>query len=79
MDDLPMGTLVNRDVTSKLTNSSLPTVTSLIVSAKCLEFKTCELVLPARGEMMKAMYLESWYEGARDKGPKWDRLLMDLR
>ena len=57
----PMGTLVNSGFTSKLTYySSLPMVTTLIVSAKCLEFKTCKLILPASGEMMDAMYLESW-------------------
>ena len=40
---------MNNDVASKLTSdSSLPMETSLIVSAKCLEFRTCELVLTAR-------------------------------
>ena len=36
---------------------------SLIVSAKCMEFRTRELVFPTRGEMMETMYFESWYEG----------------
>ena len=59
-----MGTLVKSEDTSKLTNSSSSlTVMSLNVSAKCFEFKTWKLVFPARGEMMEAMYLESWYEG----------------
>ena len=44
----PMDTLVNNDVTSKL-------LTSLIVSAKCLEFK---LVLPAKGEMIEDIILK---------------------
>ena len=55
----PMGTLVKSEDTSKLTNSSFSlTVMSLIVSVKCLEFKTWEIVFPARGEMTEAMYLE---------------------
>ena len=31
---------------------------------KCLEFRTSELVFPARGEITDAMYLESLHEGA---------------
>ena len=54
-----MGTLVKSEDMSKLTNSSSsPTVMSLMISAKCLEFKTRELVFQGRGEMMEAMYLE---------------------
>ena len=41
-------------------------VTSLIVSAKCLDFKTCELVLPSKGEIIEAMYLEKLVRGGSD-------------
>ena len=60
-----MGTLVNSEVTSELTRaSSASTRTSSIIPTKCLEFKTCELVFPANGEITDAIYLESLYEGA---------------
>ena len=59
LDDLHFFTnvlLVKSEDMSKLTNSSSsPTVVSLIVSVKCLEFKMWELVFPVRGEMMKAL------------------------
>ena len=59
-----MGTLVNSEVTSKLTRaSSASTHTSFIMPTKCLKFKTCELVFPANGEITDAIYLESLYEG----------------
>ena len=61
----PMGTLVNSEDTSKLTTAHrlLRQYSSfLIVSAKCLEFKTWELVSPTRGEMTEAMYLKSLLE-----------------
>ena len=54
----PVGTLVKSEDTSKLTNdSSGLIVMSLIVSAKCLEFRTCELVLPAKGEIICGGYV----------------------
>ena len=60
-----VGTLVNSEVTSKLTRaSSASTRSSFTTPVKCLEFRTCEVVLPARGEITDAMYLESLYEGA---------------
>ena len=63
-----VGTLVNSEVTSKLTRaSSASTCSSFMTPVKpvmCLEFRTCEIVLPTRGEITDAMYLESLYEGA---------------
>ena len=59
-----MGILINKGVTSRLTSDlSLPTEASLIVSAKCLEFRTCELVLPATGEMMEDIC--TWKAGTK--------------
>ena len=55
-----MGTLVKSEETSKLTGISfLSNLMSLIVSAKCLEFKTWDSVLPASGEIIEAICLES--------------------
>ena len=60
-----IGTLVNSEVTLKLTRASSASTRSFFMTpVKCLEFRTCELVLPARGEITDAMYLESLYEGA---------------
>ena len=60
-----MGTLVNSEVTSKLTRASSASIrTSFIIPIKCLEFKMCELVFPANGEITDAIYLESLYEEA---------------
>ena len=60
-----VGTLVNSEVTSKLTRaSSTSTHSSFMTPVKCLEFRTCEVVLAARGEITDAMYLERLYERA---------------
>ena len=52
-----IGTLVKREVMSKLTSiSSSSTLRPAIISMKCLEFFTCESVLPAKGDMREAMF-----------------------
>ena len=51
-------TLVNREATSKLTTSSSGSSFSLaMISAKCLEFFTCESVCPVSGEISWAICL----------------------
>ena len=54
---LSMGTLVKSKVTSKLTR------TSSCIPAKCFEFRTWDLVFPARGEVTDAMYLKACMKG----------------
>ena len=52
-----VGTLVNSEVTSRASSASIRS--SFTTPVKCLEFRTCEVVLPARGEITDATYLES--------------------
>ena len=55
---LPTGTLVKREETSELSRiSSFFTCIFFIISVKCLEFLTWEVVCPARGEMRGVMWL----------------------
>ena len=58
-----MGTLVNKDCTSKLTITSCSVTDSKeTIFNKCLAFFTKDEVLPMRGEMME-MNLARWYVG----------------
>ena len=56
----PTGTLVKREETSKLTRISSLYTCTLLISVKCLEFLTWELVCPAKGDMRDVMCFDSW-------------------